>query len=59
MTAICDGMPKASTATAKAAKRPSSAAMWARTSRMPIAPSSTTTGIAATAVERTILPKGS
>jgi hypothetical protein len=59
MAAICGGMPKASTATEKAAARPSRAAMWARTSKMPIAPSSTTTGMAATAVERTILPKGS
>src|SRR5690606_20346740 len=52
-------MPKPTIATASAVTRPSMAAIWARISKIPMAPRSTSTGMAAAMVDRTILPNGS
>jgi len=57
--AIFTGMPKARMATARAAAKPKMAAQCAFISKIAIAPSSTTTGIAAANVDNQGLPNGS
>jgi hypothetical protein len=57
--AIPDGMPKPITAMTSAETRPSAAAICALISNRPMAPSSTTTGTAASNVESHMLFIGS
>ena len=53
------GMPKTRIAITRALASPSRAARWAFISKMPMAPSSTITGTAASRVDSHRLPNGS
>ena len=59
MLAILSGIPSTKMAIAKAEIRPSNAATWALIWKKPRPPSSTSTGIADTSVDSSVLPSGS